>query len=203
MHPTGEMALSVSEKKRAFVGRCCLAFFDTSGITTSSVMVRRTCLDAVGTFDETLPTCEDHDLWLRISRRFDLALIDAPLVLYRYFPVGGPNLSNNRIKMAESEARLWSKTVREDPGLVALIGRGRMNLRLASLHAYAGSLRTDAGMFREARRHYWRAFVHSPSDVKSLVKCGVTCLPRGLTSRLFALKRTRIGGLKPQSCNAC
>jgi len=42
------------------------------------VMHRRTCLDTVGFFDETLRSLEDWDLWMRMSRNFHFAHI--PLV---------------------------------------------------------------------------------------------------------------------------
>ena len=41
-------------------------------------MHRRTCLDTVGSFDETLQSLEDWDLWMRMSRIFQFAHI--PLV---------------------------------------------------------------------------------------------------------------------------
>jgi hypothetical protein len=37
----------------------------------------------VGEFDVTLPACEDYDLWLRISCRFPVYLIDTPLIIKR------------------------------------------------------------------------------------------------------------------------
>jgi hypothetical protein len=40
-------------------------------------------LDYVGGFDETLPACEDYDLWLRIGCRFPIYLISTPLVIKR------------------------------------------------------------------------------------------------------------------------
>lgn len=52
-------------------------------ISPSAVMLRRTLLDEVGLFDEELPACEDYDLWLRITWRYPVHLIDAPLVVKR------------------------------------------------------------------------------------------------------------------------
>jgi glycosyltransferase involved in cell wall biosynthesis len=52
----------------------------------SSVMIRRAALDAVGGgFDERLPVlgCEDWDLWLRIARRFPVAVVPEELTRYR------------------------------------------------------------------------------------------------------------------------
>lgn len=52
-------------------------------VSPSAVMVRRDLFDEVGCFDEALPACEDYDLWLRISSRFPIYLIDRPLVVKR------------------------------------------------------------------------------------------------------------------------
>jgi glycosyltransferase involved in cell wall biosynthesis len=50
-------------------------------VSPSAVMIRRSLLDRVGLFDENLPACEDYDLWLRISCRFPVYLIDHPLII--------------------------------------------------------------------------------------------------------------------------
>jgi len=52
-------------------------------VSPSAVMIRRSLFDRVGGFDETLPACEDYDLWLRISCRFPVHLIDTPLIIKR------------------------------------------------------------------------------------------------------------------------
>jgi len=46
-------------------------------VTCSSVMIRRALFDEVGLFNETLPACEDYDLWLRITHRRPVGLIAA------------------------------------------------------------------------------------------------------------------------------
>jgi glycosyltransferase involved in cell wall biosynthesis len=50
-------------------------------ISPSSVLIHRTLLDEVGGFDETLPACEDYDLWLRICWRHEVVFVDEPLVV--------------------------------------------------------------------------------------------------------------------------
>jgi len=50
-------------------------------VSPSAVMMSRRLLDKIGTFDETLPICEDYDLWLRTACRFPVYLIDTPLVI--------------------------------------------------------------------------------------------------------------------------
>jgi glycosyltransferase involved in cell wall biosynthesis len=47
---------------------------------TSVGMVRRSALDAIGGFDESLPSCQDMDLWLRICERFQVEIVPEALV---------------------------------------------------------------------------------------------------------------------------
>ncbi len=44
-------------------------------ISPSAVMLKRSLLEEVGLFDESLPACEDYDLWLRIACRHPVPLI--------------------------------------------------------------------------------------------------------------------------------
>jgi GT2 family glycosyltransferase len=85
-------------------------------VSPSAVMIRRSLFEKVGGFDETLPACEDYDLWLRISCRYPVYLIEIPLIIKR----GGHNdqlsasfgLDKFRIKSLKKiiESGLLSKT---------------------------------------------------------------------------------------------
>jgi glycosyltransferase involved in cell wall biosynthesis len=50
-------------------------------VSPSAVMVRRSLFEEVGLFDEAFPVCEDYDLWLRISCRHPIHLLDRDLVV--------------------------------------------------------------------------------------------------------------------------
>jgi glycosyltransferase involved in cell wall biosynthesis len=50
-------------------------------MSPSSVLIHRSVFESVGLFDETLPACEDYDLWLRICARYPVHYLDEPLVV--------------------------------------------------------------------------------------------------------------------------
>jgi len=50
-------------------------------VSPSAVMLRRSMLEEVGLFDETLPACEDYDLWLRVSCRHPVYLLPEAVVV--------------------------------------------------------------------------------------------------------------------------
>jgi glycosyltransferase involved in cell wall biosynthesis len=52
-------------------------------VSPSAVMMRRELLEEMGGFDESLPACEDYDLWLRVSLRYPIHLIEDALVVKR------------------------------------------------------------------------------------------------------------------------
>jgi len=52
-------------------------------ISPSSALITRSLLKEIGGFDEGLKVCEDYDLWLRISARYPIYLIDTPLIIKR------------------------------------------------------------------------------------------------------------------------
>ncbi|WP_459190889.1 glycosyltransferase family 2 protein [Halosimplex sp. J119] len=47
----------------------------------STVLVKRSCLNAVGGFDETLPSREEWDLYIRLLEKFDCEFIPYPLMV--------------------------------------------------------------------------------------------------------------------------
>ena len=58
--------------------------FLNSFIFMPTVVVRKSCFDERGLFDETLKACEDLEMWLRITREYAVDFADAPLAKYRF-----------------------------------------------------------------------------------------------------------------------
>ncbi len=75
----------VNPKKRhhKFSGMIFERSLELCLVSPSAVMLRRQLFETVGLFDESLPACEDYDLWLRISCRYPVYLIDTPLIVKR------------------------------------------------------------------------------------------------------------------------
>jgi len=54
-------------------------------MSPSSILIHHSVLDEVATqaqsvFDESLPACEDYDLWLRICSRYEVAFVNEPCI---------------------------------------------------------------------------------------------------------------------------
>ena len=71
-----------------------------------TITIRRTCLDEVGLFDETMRSTEDRVLWLRIALRHEVAFVPKVLAYYRTSP---GSMSSNSQRMLEAQLRFIRK----------------------------------------------------------------------------------------------
>ncbi len=66
------------QKPSGWIFQKCL---ELCAISPSSVLIKREVFDTVGLFDESLPACEDYDLWVRISARYEVHCVEEPLTV--------------------------------------------------------------------------------------------------------------------------
>jgi glycosyltransferase involved in cell wall biosynthesis len=71
----------LSHRKKA--GRIFLPSLERCMVSPSAVILHRRLLNDFGGFDEDLPAAEDYDLWLRLTWRFEVGLVEEPLIIKR------------------------------------------------------------------------------------------------------------------------
>jgi glycosyltransferase involved in cell wall biosynthesis len=108
------------------------ALLDGDFLVPEAMLVRRSCYQSVGPFDETLSACEDWDMWLRISRRFKIIGTTQVLTRHRVLP---GSMSTDPVRM--------------------------LTTRLAVLKKQFGSEPTDEEGNGKKRRAYGRAYLGS------------------------------------------
>ena len=81
-------------------------------VASGSVTVKRSVLDEVGVFDESLRVCEDYDLWLRISEKYKIKYIHDVLYYYSVVPSGSSLTqgSKSAVEMAGNEKMIRSRS---------------------------------------------------------------------------------------------
>jgi len=101
--------------------------------TTSVVMIRRQCFDAIGGFDESLAGAQDRDLWIRLAGAFEFDAV--PEVLLRRF-VHGAQITSSLPAKILAKQQIIAKYRRE---LRAMPRRHAHHLwRLGILQCVAG-----------------------------------------------------------------
>jgi len=104
------------------------ALLRANRLCLSSAVVRRRCLDESGGFDESLALAQDWDLWLRISQRWKIARLRAPLTIYR---LHSDQRSRDEMALRGWEAEVIKRAMARSPGLGMLRGIARRRLSWA------------------------------------------------------------------------
>src|SRR5699024_11044691 len=64
--------------------------------STSFVLLRRKALETCGYFNEKMESAQDYELWLRISKDYEVDYVNIPLV--KYYAHDGDRISTNNNK---------------------------------------------------------------------------------------------------------
>lgn len=116
----------------------------------STALIRTACLRIVGLFDETLPSYQDWDMWIRLSRSWDFGFV--PEVLTKY-SMHGEQISTNlkaRIVGLESILTKHEEDFRQYPSMLCQYLK-----RLGALHCHDGNPRAARKWFLRALRYGW------------------------------------------------
>ncbi|MBD1842182.1 glycosyltransferase family 2 protein [Cyanobacteria bacterium FACHB-63] len=86
----------------------------------STMMFRRSCIDAVGYYNTEFKTCEDWDLFLRIAERYHFAIVPEYLIGYRQY---SGSMSTKCTTMAHFYELIMSRVYARHPELPSSIRR--------------------------------------------------------------------------------
>jgi glycosyltransferase involved in cell wall biosynthesis len=118
---------------RKVAGRIFLPSLTRCMISPSAVILHRRLLADHGGFDATLPAAEDYDLWLRLTWRYDVGLVDEPLVIKRG---GHPDQLSAQWGLDRFRIQALAKLLGE-PELPEPYARAARNLLAAKCALYA------------------------------------------------------------------
>ena len=146
---TGRTSFRTSPPRR---GRVAEALVWRNFVPTCTVLVRRTCLEEIGGFDESSPISADYPAWFRIALRHELDHVDEPVALYTVHKAG---ISFDLGRSLAARMGLFSAELdrAEDAQSRILIRRLLFNL---SLHLGFAVLRRRAKNVARPSRLAWR-----------------------------------------------
>ena len=143
-------------------------------IMPQAAMIRRQVFATVGNFDESLPTHEDWELFVRIVQRFPIEIIDMPLLKLRQH---NTNLLKNQEKLYLGAVAAANKVMRSDS-----LSREELKLlkeRLLPLHIRYGRLALLDGKEAAVRKALIGRIKLDPWKIKLYVYYALTFLGTG------------------------
>jgi glycosyltransferase involved in cell wall biosynthesis len=139
--------------------------------TPGAAVYRRSVLERVGGFDETLPVCEDYDLHLRIAKEHPVCSHDITILSYRRH---GANMSRRADVMFETTVRVRRRHVPHEasPRLHQAFRDGTAFHRTWYGELLMGEIgqRVRDGRWREALRGFGVLARHDPVAIPSLLR---------------------------------
>jgi glycosyltransferase involved in cell wall biosynthesis len=146
---------SVEELRRGKISGPLLV---SNFIGFGTTVVRKSCFDRLGYFNEEIGMGIDYDLWLRYSAEYEFDFIDKPLLNYR---VWDGQMSKNYRKRYLNGMKIMREFLASHPDMV-----DRKTMHYAWAHTYVGyghCLRGNYGETGGALGQYVRALWHKPT----------------------------------------
>jgi len=124
-------------------------------LSLSSAMFRKNVFKDIGVFDESLPTCEDYDLSIRLAFRYPVHLISKPLIVKRGGHPGQlsqefPCMDRFRVKVLENALSLDLTRIQRQHVEEEIVKKSRI---LALGYAKRGNTR-DARTYQDIMDKY-------------------------------------------------
>jgi len=167
MYWDGARTWDVPSGRAKFCGDCYREFFwDSPGSTPTNFMVKRSCFDEVGLFQEIIPggLGVDLDMWMRLARRFQFAFVPEKLALKREH---GTNMTRQNGLGEESYFWVYRNALQADPELATELGKDVIRNNLARHAYYAAYGYRAEGNQRKAARYFLEAAMMRPTHVRA------------------------------------
>ena len=119
--------------------------------TTTQAVVRREVFESCGAFDETLEARQDYEMWIRISRKYEIVGVDERL--FDHFVYGNEQISRKWEKCVQGHTAIFRKyydDIKSDPA-------ARFNYIFYMAHYFR-----TGGKSAKALLWYSKAFFISP-----------------------------------------
>jgi glycosyltransferase involved in cell wall biosynthesis len=154
--------------------------------TPSKVLIRRSCIEKVGLFDENLPYYVDYDYFLRFAKQFHFDYIPMPLV--KYF-LHNENLTKNAstiLKALEYLKRKYSGDLGSEKLNHSFYNKG---------YLYIGTELCYSGNINEGRKYLIMSIKYNPYNYRSYFNILISFLGKNLFTQIINIKAKICGYL--------
>ena len=146
--------------------------------TPSRVLVRRECFDDIGTFDESLPTKQDWDFYIRLCQEWNIVAVED----YLCFRTVHESMSSS------PEAVLRDKKAILEKHADLIRQRGFWEQAQAKIEERVGRTKLRNRNLIESRQHFYEALRRHPTLARSLLYL-LTFTHPTIVERLRTIKR--------------
>jgi glycosyltransferase involved in cell wall biosynthesis len=198
--PNGEKQSAFTLGDMPISGRLFQDLVRNCFVFTPTVVARRCCLEDVGLFDESLPVCEDFNLWLRVAARWRIAFLPEVLAIThkRSGSLSASISAQKRLKTGVAALEnVQSHCSDLSPSEMLALSHA-----LAERNYFHGSFLLSIGAKRPSRQSLTSALKLRPTHWRALAKLGLSFLPAHASKSLVRMKQKLGGRLQPRNASS-
>lgn len=160
--------------------------------TTSSIVVRKELLCEIEGFDESLPSCQDWDLYIRLAGRTRIDFVKEPLVLFQQHP--GERITTNNSAVIKGHMLMYGKhkQLAQERGKYVF---GKFNLTVGKILLKNGMISRDKKTVKLSREVLKEALATGGYFPKHLLLYGSTFVHLALLNMLYVFSKKRAKGM--------
>lgn len=137
-------------------------------IGTQSALIKKSCFEKSGNFDETFPRLQDWELFIRIAKFYDFIFIDKPLVTVFHQEV---SISSSPEKLIEALELIVQKHIN--------IFDDKVGREALAYHFYVlGDLYRKSNDLKRCRQYFIQAIKKSPLKVRAWLNYLASLFPK-------------------------
>ena len=123
----------------------------------SLALIRHDCIKKIGGFDTSLPSCQDWDLWIRLSSEYEFDYVDKPLVIRN---IHGNQITANVNLKIQGRKILLKKYIKDLQN----------NKKIYSSHlGRLGSLYSLNNNNNKAKKYFYNAIANNPYNMLNYI----------------------------------
>jgi glycosyltransferase involved in cell wall biosynthesis len=165
-----EQSVKISRNLKMPSGRIFPQIFAETLFQTSSVLIRKSCIDEAGGFDTSLCMGDDYEFFMRMARHYEFGYVDEPIVLYRQHPRQGTRTWGKQLQQGDPwEFLVLKRIVDQYPQVFEELGTACVHHRLSMPYfalAYACMAEGDHANARKLMRGALRYWPNNPAYLR-------------------------------------
>ncbi|WP_140456660.1 MULTISPECIES: glycosyltransferase family 2 protein [Priestia] len=154
--------------------------------STSTVVIRRELFNSVKGFDKSMPSCQDWDLWIRLSKITHFDYIKEALVNYYEHP--GERITTNTNAVVNGHLRIFNK-YQEDINKLRDKEISNVYFYIGKVIAKSGMINLESSTLSQSRNFFKKAIQYKRYNIKAALFYISTFISKNILKEVYMLTK--------------
>ena len=153
-----------------------------------SILTKKSILEEIGLYNESLSDNEDYDVCLKIGEKFEIGFADIDTVKIRLSAKTRSNDESTRIRFWENNLQIISKAIK-DSNKKELLDKKSIDNRFVQIYQKIAYYSLSDGDFKKSRYYLMKIIKNAPIQAKPYLLTILTFVPYSFILMALSIKR--------------